>query len=235
MLPIISREIHSFFSGIIGYLVVTIFVVTNGLFLWIFQGDYNIFDSGFADISPFFELAPWVLLFLVPAVCMKAFSDEKKTGTLELLFTKPLTVNQIVLGKYLAAVLLVVIALIPSILYVYTISELGNPPGNWDLGSTLGSYFGLLFLIFGYAAIGIFSSTLTQSQIAAFIISIFLCLFFYYGFEGLSTASLDLSGFGFKTHYESISRGVIDTRNLVYFLSITGFFIGLTALSLKKQ
>ncbi|NLN24329.1 MAG: gliding motility-associated ABC transporter permease subunit GldF [Bacteroidetes bacterium] len=235
MLSIISKEIQSFFSGIIGYLVVAIFVVINGLFLWVFKGDFNIFDSGFADVTPFFELAPWVLLFLVPAVCMRAFSDEKKSGTLELLLTKPLTVNQIVFGKYLGAVLLVIIALIPSVLYVFTISELGNPPGNWDLGSTLGSYFGLLFLIFSYSAIGIFSSTLTQSQIAAFIIAIFLCLFFYYGFEGLSTASLDLSGFGFKAHYESISRGVIDSRDLVYFLCVTGFFIGLTSLSLKRQ
>src|SRR5690606_14881708 len=175
MLTIIKREINSFFSSTIGYLVIAVFLVINGLFLWVFSGSYNILDSGFADLSPYFQLAPWVLLFLVPAVCMRAFSDEMKMGTLELLLTKPISLKEIVLGKYFGAVILIMIAMVPTILYVFTISKLGNPPGNWDVGSTTGSYIGLLFLVFAYASIGIFSSTLSQNQIVAFIIAVFLC------------------------------------------------------------
>src|SRR5690554_3952405 len=150
MIPIIKREINSFFSSAIGYLVIAVYLVINGLFLWVFGGNFNILDSGFADLSPYFELAPWVLLFLIPAVCMRTFSDEMKMGTLELLLTKPIPLKEIVLGKYLGAVILILIALLPTGLYVYTIYELGNPPGNLDMGSTLGSYMGLLFLVFAY-------------------------------------------------------------------------------------
>lgn len=235
MLSIIKREINSFFSSTMGYLVIAIFLVINGLFLWIFKGNFNILDSGFADLSPFFELAPWVLLFLIPAVCMRAFSDEMKMGTLELLLTKPLTLRQIVLGKYFGAVLLILIALVPTLLYVYTIFELGNPVGNLDVGSTLGSYIGLLFLVFTYTSVGIFASTLTQNQIAAFIIAVFLCFVLFYGFEGISTSQLDLSNFGLKAHFDSVSRGVLDTRDLIHFLCVSVFFIALTVLKLKKQ
>src|SRR5690554_3964022 len=175
MISIIKLEINSFFSSTIGYLVISMFLIINGLFLWAFKGNFNILDSGFADLSPFFELAPWVLLFLIPAVCMRAFSDELKSGTLELLLTKPLTLQQIVLGKYFGAVILILIALLPTLLYVYTISSLGNPPGNFDVGSTIGSYIGLLFLFLTSTSIGIFASTLTQNQIVAFIIAVFLC------------------------------------------------------------
>ncbi|HLW33244.1 MAG TPA: ABC transporter permease subunit, partial [Aequorivita sp.] len=173
-------------------------------------------------------------LFLIPAVCMRAFSDELKSGTLELLLTKPLTLQQIVIGKYFGAVILIVIALLPTLLYVYTISSLGNPPGNFDVGSTIGSYIGLLFLVLTYTAIGIFASTLTQNQIVAFIIAVFLCFSLYYGFEGLSSSALDLSNLGFKAHFDSVSRGVLDTRDLGYFVCVTVFFIGLTILKLRK-
>ncbi len=234
MLTIIKREINSFFSSTIGYLVIAVFLVINGLFLWVFSGNYNILDSGFADLSPYFELAPWVLLFLIPAVCMRAFSDEMKMGTLELLLTKPISLKQIVLGKYFGAVILIIIALIPTILYVFTISELGNPPGNWDVGSTIGSYVGLLFLVFAYTSIGIFSSTLSQNQIVAFIIAVFLCFALYYGFEGFTSSTFNISQLGMKAHFDSVARGVLDTRDLIYFLSITLFFIALTVLKLKK-
>ena len=227
--------IKSFFSSTIGYLVIAVFLVINGLFLWVFGGNYNILDSGFADLSPYFELAPWVLLFLIPAVCMRAFSDEIKMGTLELLLTKPISLKQIVLGKYFGAVILIIIALIPTFLYVYTISELGNPPGNWDVGSTIGSYIGLLFLVFAYTSIGIFSSTLSQNQIVAFIIAVFLCFALYYGFEGFTSSTFDISNLGMKAHFDSVARGVLDTRDLIYFLSVTIFFIVLTILKLKKQ
>lgn len=235
MLTIIKREINSFFSSTIGYLVIAVFLVINGLFLWVFSGNYNILDSGFADLSPYFELAPWVLLFLIPAVCMRAFSDEMKMGTLELLLTKPISLKEIVLGKYFGAVILISIALVPTVLYVFTISELGNPPGNWDVGNTIGSYIGLLFLVFAYTSIGIFSSTLSQNQIVAFIIAVFLCFALYYGFEGFTSSTFNISQLGMKAHFDSVARGVLDTRDLIYFLSITIFFIALTIFKLKKQ
>lgn len=235
MVPIIKREINSFFSSTIGYLVIAVYLVINGLFLWVFSGNYNILDSGFADLSPYFELAPWVLLFLVPAVCMKAFSDEMKMGTMELLLTKPISLMQIVLGKYFGALILIIIAIAPTLLYIYTISELGNPPGNWDVGSTMGSFLGLLFLVFAYTSIGIFASTLTQNQIVAFITAVFLCFLLYYGFEGISTSTLSVSQLGMRSHFESVAKGVLDTRDLLYFVSITVFFLTLTVLKLKKQ
>src|SRR5690606_35910266 len=142
MFTIINREINSFFSSTIGYLVIAVYLIINGLFLWVFSGNFNILNSGFADLSPYFELAPWVLLFLIPAVCMRAFSDEMKMGTMELLITKPISLLEIILGKYFGAVILIIIALIPTVMYIVTVSELGNPSGNWDVGSTIGSYIG---------------------------------------------------------------------------------------------
>jgi ABC-2 type transport system permease protein len=238
MIAIIKKEINNFFSSPVGYLVIGLFLIVNGLFLWVFSGNYNILDAGFAELSAFFELAPWVLLFLIPAVCMRAFSDEKKMGTLELLLTKPISLPHIVLGKYFGAVVLIVLALIPTCLYIIAISSLGNPAGNWDLGSTLGSYFGLFFLVLAYTAIGIFSSSLTSNQIVAFLIGIFLCFALYYGFEGLaslSNADLSLESFGMKAHFDSMARGVLDTRDMLYFLSLTVFFTGLTILKLRKE
>lgn len=238
MKAIIKKEINSFFASPIGYLVIALFLVINGLFLWVFSGNYNILDSGFADLSAFFELAPWVLLFLIPAVTMRAFSDEKKMGTLELLLTKPISLKNIVLGKYFGAVALILLALIPTLLYVVTISKLGKPEGNWDAGSTIGSYFGLLFLVLAYTSIGIFSSTLSKNQIVTFIIAVFLCFSLYYGFEGLaSVVNLDftLENLGMKSHFDSVSRGVLDTRDILYFLSVAAVFIGLTILKLRRE
>jgi len=237
LIALIRKEINSFFASPIGYLVIGLFLVINGLFLWVFSGEYNIFDAGFADLSAFFQLAPWVLLFLIPAVSMRAFSDEKKMGTLELLLTKPISLRNIVLGKYVGALLLIIIALVPTLFYVMTISELGNPSGNWDVGSTVGSYLGLLFLAMAYTAIGIFASTLSKNQIVAFIIGVFICFVFYFGFEGLSTVStaVDFNFFGMKAHYNSLARGVIDTRDLVYFLSLTALFLVFTFVKLKAE
>lgn len=235
MIPIIKREINSFFSSTIGYMAIALFLTLNGLFLWVFNGNFNILDSGFADLSPFFELAPWILLFLIPAVCMRAFSDEMKMGTIELLLTKPISLKEIVLGKYFGAVILIIIALIPTALYVFAIAALGNPEGNWDVGSTIGSYIGLLFLVFAYTSIGIFSSTLSQNQIVAFITAVFLCFALYYGFEGIASSSFDLSKLGMKAHFDSVARGVLDTRDLIYFVSVTLFFIVLTIFKMKKQ
>lgn len=237
MIAILKKEINSFFASPIGYLVIALFLIINGLFLWVFSGNYNIFDAGFAELSTFFELSPWVLLFLIPAVTMRAFSDEKKMGTLELLLTKPVSLQNIVLGKYFGAVILILIALVPTLLYVVTISSLGNPAGNLDVGSTVGSYTGLFFLVIAYTAIGVFTSTLSQNQIVAFISAVFLCFFMYYGFEGLSTlsSSFSIESFGMKAHFDSVARGVLDTRDLIYFISIATLFIGLTVLKLRKE
>ncbi len=235
MVPIIKREITSFFSSTIGYLVIAVYLIINGIFLWVFGGGFNILDSGFADLSPYFELAPWVLLFLVPAVCMRTFSDELKMGTLEILLTKPLSVKDIVLGKYLGTLFLIVLALVPTLLYVVTIYELGNPPGNLDVGVTLGAYLGLLFLIMAYTAIGVFASTLSQNQIVAFIIAVFLCFGLYYGFEGFSSSSFDISSWGMKAHFDSVARGILDSRDLVYFVGLSVFFLALTVVKLRGK
>lgn len=239
MFAILKKEINSFFASPIGYLVIAVFLLLNGLFLWLFKGEFNILDNGFADLSSFFLLAPWILIFLVPAVTMRSFADEKKQGTLELLLTKPISLFKIVLGKYFAALLLIIIAIIPTLVYVFTISKLGMPEGNLDLGSILGSYFGLLFLIAAYTAIGIFSSSVTDNQIVAFIVAVFICFFLYFGFEGLTNYnlfgdSLYIERLGMASHFNSMSRGVLDTRDIVYFLSVTMLFIVFTKVMLKR-
>ncbi|MFV8271502.1 gliding motility-associated ABC transporter permease subunit GldF [Flavobacterium sp. GT2N3] len=238
MKSIVLREIKSFFGSPIGYLVIAIFLIINGLFLWVFEGDYNILNTGFADLTPFFTLSPWILIFLIPAVTMRSFSDEKKQGTLELLLTKPLSIWQIVNGKFVGALLLIVMAIIPTFIYVAVISNLGMPEGNVDMGSTIGSYFGLLFLIAAYSAIGIFTSTLSDNQIVAFIIAVFLCFFFYFGFEGLAAVvpnwSSIIASLGMQNHFKSMSRGVLDTRDILYFTSITVVFLSLTVYNLKS-
>ncbi|TGV01650.1 gliding motility-associated ABC transporter permease subunit GldF [Flavivirga rizhaonensis] len=237
MLAILKKEINSFFASPIGYLVIAIFLVLNGLFLWLFKGEFNILDYGFADLSSFFLLTPWILIFLIPAVTMRSFSDEKKQGTLELLLTKPISHIHIILGKYFGAFILILIALIPTLLYVYTVYQLGNPIGNLDMGSTLGSYFGLLFLIAAYTAIGVYASSLSDNQIVSFIIAVFICFLFYIGFEGI--ANFASSGFieqlGMSVHYKSMSRGVLDTRDILYFLSITFFFLMLTKININRE
>lgn len=238
MKSILLREIKSFFGSPIGYLVIAVFLLLNGLFLWVFEGDYNILNSGFADLSPFFTIAPWILIFLIPAVTMRSFSDEKKQGTIELLMTKPLSIWQIVNGKFFGAFLLIVIAIIPTFIYVYVISTLGMPEGNIDMGSTLGSYFGLLFLIAGYTAVGVFTSTLSENQIVAFILSVFLCFVLYFGFDGISTfiKSMEdiIASLGMNYHFKSMSRGVIDSRDVIYFVSLTILFLSMTVYKLKS-
>lgn len=236
MFAIFKKEINAFFASPIGYLVIALFLVLNGLFLWLFKGDFNILESGFAELTPFFLLAPWILVFLVPAVTMRTFSDEKKQGTLELLVTKPLSHLQIVMGKYLAAVLLICLALAPTLLYIVALDNLKMDSDTLDYGGIIGSYLGLFFLVAAYAAIGLFASTLSDNQIVAFISAVFLCFFFYFGFEGLSNLSdLSLEQLGMEAHYNSISRGVLDTRDLIYFLSVSIFFIVLTQFNIQKK
>ena len=240
MFSILKKEINSFFASPIGYLVIAAFLLLNGLFLWLFKGEFNVLDNGFADLSSFFLLSPWIFIFLIPAVTMRSFSDEKKQGTLELLLTKPIGHMQLVLGKYFGALILVIIAILPTLLYVYTISKLGNPEGNLDMGSIMGSYIGLLFLAAAYVAIGLFASTLSDNQIVAFIVAVFICFFLFFGFEGLSNYKLFGDSFfieklGMSSHFDSMGRGVLDTRDLLHFISVTLIFIVLTKLNIKKH
>ncbi|MCL7754383.1 gliding motility-associated ABC transporter permease subunit GldF [Polaribacter sp. Z022] len=238
MLAILKKEFNSFFASPIAYLVIAVFLLINGLFLWIFKDDFNILNAGFADLNPFFFLAPWVFLFLIPAITMKSFADEFNNGTIELLKTKPITDWQIVLGKFWASLLLVIVALIPTLTYVYTVYSLGNPEGNLDFGSTIGSYIGLLFLASTYTAVGLFTSTLSKNQIVAFILGVFITFFLYYGFDAISNSlgnDLIIKKIGINEHFKSISRGVIDTRDIVYFLSVTLFFLFITKMRLDNE
>lgn len=239
MYPILKKEFNSFFTSPIAYLVIGVFLLINGLFLFVFDDDFNILNAGFADVNSFFFLAPWVFLFLIPAITMKSFADEYNTGTIELLKTKPISDWQIVLGKFWASLLLVVIAIIPTFVYVFTVYKLGNPVGNIDFGSTIGSYFGLLFLAATYTAVGLFTSTLSKNQIVAFILAVFITFFLFYGFDAISNSfnstSFTIKKIGINEHFKSISRGVIDTRDIIYFLSVTFFFLFITKIRLDNE
>ena len=241
MISILKKELNSFFSSPIGYLVIGVYLVINGLFLWVFEGDFNILHAGFADLNSYFFLAPWIFIFLIPAITMRSFSDEIHSGTIEILKTKPITIWQIIFGKYFGSLILVIIAIIPTLIYVYSIYKLGNPVGNISIGTTIGSFIGLLFLASSYTAIGIFSSTLSKNQIVCFLTGVFLSFFLYYGFEALASynllGSLDytIQNLGMSEHFNSIGKGVIDTRDLIYFFSITFLFLFLTYLKIENE
>jgi ABC-2 type transport system permease protein len=239
---LLKKEISSFFSSLIGYVVIIVFLLATGLLLWIFPDtDFNIIDNGYAALDSLFILAPWLFLFLIPAVTMKMFAEEQRSGTIETLLTQPLTDMQIVTAKYSAAVILVLFSLLPTLVYPISVYFLASPVGNTDLAGMTGSYFGLLFLCSGFVSIGIFASVLTSNQIVSFILALILCFFFYTGFEYIgslpmsATFSNILSGLGISRHYASMSRGVIDTRDMVYFISLTMFFIFLSKFILERR
>ncbi len=241
MWALFKKELRSFLSSVIGYVVIAVFLLLTGLFMWGFPGNLNILDQGYATLDTLFYVAPWVFMFLVPAVTMRSFSEEKRTGTIELLFTRPLTDSAVVLAKYFAGVALVILALIPTLIYLYSVVKLGNPEGNVDMGGTWGSYLGLFFLASGFTAIGIFASAISDNQVVSFIIALFLCFFCYSGLNQI--ASFDLFGsldrfiqsLSIAEHYDSMSRGVIDTRDVVYFIVLSGIFIVLTRGILKNR
>ncbi|HZK09239.1 MAG TPA: gliding motility-associated ABC transporter permease subunit GldF [Bacteroidales bacterium] len=241
MITLLKKEVSAFLSSLIGYIVITVFLLINGLFLWVFASDFNIPDFGYATLEGLFMIAPFVFLFLIPAITMRSFADEKRSGTIELLFTRPLSDNSIILAKYFAGVVLVIFSLLPTLIYAWSVYQLGMPKGNLDTGGMWGSYIGLLFLGATFVAIGLFSSSLTSNVIVSFIIAVFLSLFFYVGFDFIH--SLELFGpvdlfvksLGINTHYISMSRGVIDTRDLIYFVSIITFFILITRISLESR
>lgn len=240
MWTIYKKEIRGFLGSFTGYLVMLVFLMAMGLFLWVFKG-FTVFDMGVAGLQVMFDLAPFVLLFLVSAITMRSFSEEKRLGTLETLTTRPINDLGIILAKYFAALTLVVIALIPTLVYVYSIWQLGDPKGNFDSGAMIGSYFGLILLCMAFTAIGLFSSVLAENQLIALILGIVMCFLFYslFGFIGDLTLfkSFDqsLSWFGLDYHYESISRGVLDTRDLVYFIGFSTVFIWLTKMVFESR
>lgn len=241
MWALFKKELRSFLSSVIGYVVIAVFLLLTGLFMWGFPGELNILDQGYATLDTLFYVAPWVFMFLVPAVTMRSFSEEKRTGTIELLFTRPLTDSSIILAKFSAGVALVLLALLPTLVYLFSVVELGNPEGNVDMGGTWGSYLGLFFLASGFTAIGIFASAISDNQVVSFIIALFLCFFCYSGLNQI--ASFDLFGsldrfiqsLSIAEHYDSMSRGVIDTRDVVYFIVLAGVFITLTRGILKNR
>lgn len=241
MLTIFKKEVAAFFSSLIGYIVVGVFLLLMGLVLWVFP-DYSVLDGNYATLDVLFGIAPLVFLFLLPAVTMRMLAEEWQSGTIELLVTRPVTDAQIVGGKFLAAWALALFALLPTALYYFTVYQLGSPPGNLDSGGILGSYIGLLLLAGAFAAIGLFASSLTNNQIVAFVLATFLCFFMYQGFDFLSRLPIFygksddmVQALGIDYHYNALSRGVLDTRDLVYFLSVIVVFLAATTVSLGRR
>jgi ABC-2 type transport system permease protein len=239
MWAVCKKEFHHFFTSLTGYIAIVVFLLVNGLVLFVFEN--NIFDFGYATLDRFFELSPWILLLLIPAITMRSFADEFKTGTYELLQTRPLSRNQIISGKYLGSLVVVLIALVPTVLYIYSIQHLSSNEGI-DSGATIGSYIGLFFLVATFTAIGICISSFTANAVVAFIVSLVACVLLYYGFNAISrlpglSGGLDyyLEMAGIDFHYRSISRGVVDTRDVIYFISIIFLFLAITNRNLLKR
>jgi len=240
MFAIFRKEISGFFSSLTGYIVIIVFILVNSLFMWVFPGELNIFDSGYASLETLFILSPWVFLFLVPAVTMRMIAEEKRLGTIELLYSKPVTEREIVWGKYLASVALVLLSLLPCLIYYFSVYSLGETPGNLDKGGTAGAFLGLFFLAAIYASAGIFASSLTDNQVIAFILAVVICFVIFMGFDsfaylpGLRKLDEFVIGLGINEHYKSMSRGVIDIRDIAYFIAVISIFNEMTIFSLQS-
>lgn len=240
MWSILKKEVSGFLSSLIAYISMIVFLLVMGLFVWVFP-DTSILEYGFASLDSFFGVAPWIFLFLIPAITMRSFSEENKSGTIELLVTRPISDLQIILGKYFAGLIIVLFTLLPTLLYYYTIYQLGATKGNVDSGAVIGSYIGLIFLAASIVSIGIFASSISDNQIVAFILAVFISFICFAGFDSFS--KLDLFGkvdniiaqLGINDHYQSMSRGVVDSRDLIYFLGFIGFFILLTKTVLESR
>ncbi len=231
MIQIFLKEFNGYLHSLIAYLVIGVFLTGMGLLIWVFP-ETSVLDYGYADLDTLFSMGPFVFIFLIPAITMKSFAEEKKLGTLELLLTKPVTDWDIVLGKFLASFALVLVALLPTLIYYFSVSKLGNPVGNIDTASVVGSYVGLSLLASIFCAIGILTSTFSTNQIVSFLLAAFFCFLFYTGFDSVSTFAgsyaLLIKQFGILYHYESLSKGLIDSRNVIYALSLTSFFLLVT-------
>lgn len=240
MISIAKKELHQFFSNLTGYITIILFLIVNALYLFILK-DSNIFDFGYATLISFFDFAPWIFIFLIPALTMRSFADEFKSGTFEILQTRPLTKWQIVLGKYMAILVVIMIALIPTCLYVITIHSLSST-GGIDSGAITGSYIGLFLLAAVFAAISTWCSSLTSNAVIAFLLSAFTCIILYFGFSAISnlpvfTGNADyyIEMLGIDFHYQSISRGVVDSRDIIYFFSVIFLFLFVTQKNLNKK
>lgn len=238
MYSIFKKEIVSYFSSLVAYVTIGLFLLVLGLFLWVFP-DSSILDNGYAGLDSLFSVAPYLFMFLIPAITMRSLAEERREGTFELLVTRPLTNVQIVLGKYLASVVLLLCALLPTLFYYYSVSILGMPQGNIDTGGVIGSYIGLFLLGCSFSAIGICASAITKNQIIAFALAVFICFFIFSGFDSLSgllsLQDLPVQYLGITEHYQSVSRGVLDTRDLAYFIVLSTLFIVLTLFILNRQ
>ena len=235
MYAVFKRELFSLLNSLMAYITIGVFLLASGLLLWVFP-DTSILEYGYAELTGFFSLAPFLFMFLIPAVTMRSFAEERREGTYILLASRPLTDWQIIMAKYCACLVLVLLALIPTLVYYYSVYKLGMPVGNIDTGAVIGSYLGLLLLGSSFVGIGIFASSLTKNQVIAFAVAVFICFVTYSGFDALSKIfamryleSVFLA-ISVNEHYQSISRGVLDTRDLVYFISFVLFFLGLTRL-----
>jgi ABC-2 type transport system permease protein len=241
MYSLFIKEIKSFFNSLTGYIVIIIFLLINSLFMWVFDGPMNIPDGGYATLDTLFFIAPWVFLMLIPAITMRSFAEEKRSGTLDLLLTRPLSSLQITGAKYFASIVLIILALLPTLIFYISVILLGSPAGNIDHGGTWGSYIGLIMLACAYAAIGIFCSSLTDNLVISFMLSVVICLFVCYGFEqtgnlfGIGKAGSVFVSLGILDHYKSMSRGVIDTRDIVYFAALVALFLLMTKTSVELQ
>jgi len=241
MFAIFRKEISGFFSTLTGYIVIIVFLLINSLFMWVFPGEWNILDSGYAGLDTLFFLSPWIFLFLVPSVTMRMIAEEKRLGTLELIYSKPLTERGIVYGKYFASVALVLLALIPGLIYYFSVYMLGESPGNLDKGGTAGAFIGLFFLAAVYVSAGIFASSLTDNQVVAFIIAVIISFFLFMGFDsfaylpGLRKIDEFVIRLGINEHYKSISRGVIDLKDIIYFIAVLVAFNEATRLVLLSR
>jgi ABC-2 type transport system permease protein len=241
LIAIFRKELNVFFSSLIGYIAITIFLIANGLFAWVFP-ETNILDDGYATLDSFFNFAPWILMFLIPAITMRSFAEEKNSGTIEFITTRPITDMQIIFGKYLAALVLVIFAVLPTVLYYFTVSALASPAGNVDTGGIIGSYIGLILLGATFVSIALFTSSITNNQIVAFIAGMFACFFFYLAFDSLSlipafigTADKYFNAISINRHYLNISKGYIDLRDVIYFSSMIGIFILMTKTALGSR
>lgn len=241
MKSIIIKEISSFFHSLTGYFVLGGFLLIMGLFMWVFR-DTSILEGNYAGLDPLFVIAPMIFIFLVPAVTMRSISEELSDGTYQLLTTKPIALWQLILGKYIGNLLLLILALIPTLIYVYSVHTLGSPIGNLDMGATIGSYIGLFFLVAAFTAIGLFTSGLSENQVVAFLAGSILCFLMYWAFEFVSELPIFFGRWddivqrlGMSYHFNSISKGLIDSRDIIYFLSVILFFLYSTYISLLRR
>ncbi|MFZ5998901.1 MAG: gliding motility-associated ABC transporter permease subunit GldF [Bacteroidota bacterium] len=240
MIAVFTKELFGFLNSLIAYIVVGVFLTGTGLLMWVFP-ETSVLNYGYADMESLFSMGPYVFIFLIPAITMKSFAEERKLGTMELLLTKPLSDWDILFGKFLAALALVLFSLVPSLIYYYSVYQLGNPVGNLDSSGAVGSYIGLLLLGAIFCTIGLLASSLTNNQIVAFIMAAFLCFVFYTGFDSVSSLTLEgstalfIKRLGILYHYESLSKGLIDSRDLVYFITLGGGFLLATKTVLSSR